>query len=398
MAIMALFPPRRVWATRSFSLLLYGLMLCGLPHLEALEEGDPCTLKGNLPGVCQGASECEPRIKKYIETRRLTVNDIPTCGLGLREEIVCCPVSECCGDDQRTETTPKSPEQRDPLTRTDVPRPAVQACRLIEKREVEEPLTSHILGGIPVDPAYYPHMAAIAFNELGNIRFGCGGSLISTRFVLTAAHCVNSQDQIPVYVRLGTVDIANVGAHYQDINVTSNIRVHPEYLSTSKYNDIAILELAEEAKLNNYTYPACLETDLADPPENANLYVAGWGIMNKTTRRTSKILLRAPLTVVPLDKCNDSFSEQPSSQRYLKKGIIDTLLCAADVIQGEKDACQGDSGGPLVLERDKPNNKYSIMGVISSGFGCATPTPGLYTRVASFLDFIEGIVWPNGFA
>lgn len=120
MAIMALFPPRRVWATRSFSLLLYGLMLCGLPHLEALEgvqltrlrvrfrinhiyiaEGDPCTLKGNLPGVCQGASECEPRIKKYIETRRLTVNDIPTCGLGLREEIVCCPVSECCGDDQR---------------------------------------------------------------------------------------------------------------------------------------------------------------------------------------------------------------------------------------------------------------------------------------------------------
>lgn len=167
---------------------------------------------------------------------------------------------------------------------------------------MEEPLTSHILGGIPVDPAYYPHMAAIAFNELGNIRFGCGGSLISTRFVLTAAHCVNSQDQIPVYVRLGTVDIANVGAHYQDINVTvgdthklsfhaihiefplqSNIRVHPEYLSTSKYNDIAILELAEEAKLNNYTYPACLETDLADPPENANLYVAGWGIMNKTS-------------------------------------------------------------------------------------------------------------------
>lgn len=101
--------------------------------------------------------------------------------------------------------------------------------------------------------------------------------------------------------------------------------------------------------------------------------------------------------MVPLAQCNDSFAEQPLSHRYLEKGIIDSLLCAADLIKGTKDACQGDSGGPLVLERDKENNKYSVMGVISSGFGCATTTPGLYTRVASYLDFIEGIVWPNGF-
>ncbi|KRF93950.1 uncharacterized protein Dmoj_GI15591, isoform D [Drosophila mojavensis] len=101
---MALVSPRRVSASRSssisFSLLLSGLILCVLPHLEALEEGDPCTLKGNLAGVCLGSSKCVPRINKYIETKRLTPSDIPTCGLSTREEIVCCPVAECCGDDQ----------------------------------------------------------------------------------------------------------------------------------------------------------------------------------------------------------------------------------------------------------------------------------------------------------
>ncbi|TDG41276.1 hypothetical protein AWZ03_012306 [Drosophila navojoa] len=566
--------------------------------VSASRKGDPCTLKGNLAGICQGSSKCVPRINKYIETKRLTPSDIPSCGLSTREEIVCCPVAECCGDDQRPssssvndlptrkpdnaehawhnvdsrgsvesttgrstpktdnsnlwklkldpdspyfdfsqmmsgsqlpntvpgdradntinenvagggshisiahnaaesqpfptrdprpiqsaspphvfepvhyptrepriinrpfphehprrimpwtspsqqpiewpgsnsntatnqqpiwqplpeypapyketqmpqsnsnnewnwqESTSRSPLPPAPSPRTDVPRPAVQACRAIETRQLEYGLTEHILDGIAVDPGYYPHMAAIAFSEFDNIVFGCGGSLISTRHVLTAAHCVNDPNKIPLFARLGTVNIDNVSEHRQDINITTNINIHPEYVSTSKYNDIAILELAEEVRLTNHTYPACLETELFDPPSNASIFVAGWGIMNTTTRRTSKILLRAPLTVVPLAQCNESFAAQPLSQRYLDKGIINTLLCAADLIKGTKDACQGDSGGPLVLERDKENNKYSVMGVISSGFGCATITPGLYTRVASYLDYIEGIVWPNGF-
>jgi len=104
--------------------------------------------------------------------------------------------------------------------------------------------------------------------------------------------------------------------------------------------------------------------------------------------------MRAPLSIVPLDQCDLSFAEFPSSKRFIKDGITNTLLCAADGLQ-QKDACQGDSGGPLVLEHDIVNNKYSILGIISSGFGCATKTPGLYTRVAAYLDFIESVVWPN---
>lgn len=105
--------------------------------------------------------------------------------------------------------------------------------------------------------------------------------------------------------------------------------------------------------------------------------------------------MRAPLEIVPLQACNSSIREQVTSQKYLKEGVSDTQICAADTYRQEADACQGDSGGPLVLETDIENNKFTILGIISTGFGCATKTPGLYTRVASYLDYIESVVWPN---
>ncbi|XP_030567093.1 serine protease persephone-like isoform X2 [Drosophila novamexicana] len=410
MVIMALAWSSNMSARRhglSFSLascrlLLCGLILCAVSHLEA-REGDACMVKENLPGVCQTSSKCEPRIDKYIKTGKLTVDKVPSCGLGPYEEIVCCPTIDCCEEDKGPETTTIRTIQATPTTRVDVSeqeRPAVRACRLFEELQKErqregqkEALTLHILDGIPVEPGVYPHMAAIAFSNFGTFVYRCGGSLISNRHVLTAAHCFN--EDLPVHARLGTVDIEQLGEFYQDIAIKENIAIHPEYVSTSKYNDIAILELVEEPRLSLYISPACLETNLFDPPETAQLFVAGWGTMNQTTRRQSKILLRAPLNTVPLDQCNVSFSQQPNTKRFLKEGVIGSLFCAADRKFKKADACQGDSGGPLMLERDIVNNKYSIVGIISSGFGCATKTPGLYTRVASYLGFIEQIVWPN---
>ncbi|XP_016930831.2 serine protease Hayan isoform X1 [Drosophila suzukii] len=285
-------------------------------------------------------------------------------------------------------TTPSTSPSR--VNVPDNERPAALACARI--RSGDRPLTVHILGGIPVALGIYPHMAAIAYNTFGTVEFRCGGSLIASRFVLTAAHCVNSDSTTPAFVRLGAVAIENPTAGYQDINVV-DIQIHPNYTSSSKYNDIAILELAEDAKESDTIRPACLYIDRDGPPPDSKVYVAGWGVMNVTNRARSKILLRAGLDLVPVDKCNASFAEQPSTIRALKRGVIDSLLCAADKKQ-VKDACQGDSGGPLILETDEVDGLYSILGVISAGFGCATKTPGLYTRVSSFLDYIEGIVWP----
>lgn len=105
----------------SCRLLLCGLILCAVSDLEAREglylaglvfflgiridhifvaEGDACMVKENLPGVCQTSSKCEPRIDKYIKTGKLTVDKVPSCGLGPYEEIVCCPTIDCCEEDK----------------------------------------------------------------------------------------------------------------------------------------------------------------------------------------------------------------------------------------------------------------------------------------------------------
>lgn len=92
------------------------------------------------------------------------------------------------------------------------------ACRIWENGPTENSLEPHILDGIPVSDGFYPHMAAIAFNSFGTIAYRCGGSLISKRHVLTAAHCVNFET--PTHVRLGTVDIEKVNTNFQDINIS----------------------------------------------------------------------------------------------------------------------------------------------------------------------------------
>ncbi|KAH8361070.1 hypothetical protein KR200_004842 [Drosophila serrata] len=296
-----------------------------------------------------------------------------------------------------TSTTVSPVNPVSPTSRVNVPdnaeRPAVAACTKLRSNDRMKSLTPHILGGVPVELGVYPHMAAIAYTSFGTVDFRCGGSLIASRYVLTAAHCVNSDNTIPSFVRLGTVNIENPESGYQDINV-ANLNIHPDYVSSSKYNDIAILELAEDAHETENIRPACLYTDTADPPLDSKIFVAGWGVMNVTNWARSKILLRAALELVPLAQCNISYSEQPVAVRNLKEGVIDSLLCAADKKQ-KADACKGDSGGPLIREVDIEDGIYTILGIINSGIGCATKTPGLYTRVASFLDFIERIVWPD---
>lgn len=97
---------------------------------------------------------------------------------------------------------------------------------------------------------------------------------------------------------------------------------------------------------------------------------------------------------MPLSACNSTLLEYNVQVNHpsLRNGISESQSCAYDP-QSRNDACQGDSGGPLQTFSSPAIGK--VVGVVSFGISCGTILPGVYTRVAYYLDWIESIVWPD---
>ncbi|KAK9718667.1 Trypsin [Popillia japonica] len=215
------------------------------------------------------------------------------------------------------------------------------------------------------------------------------GILISERFILTAAHCVVRDDRkLPSIVRLGKIDLLgdSDNATAQDIPVEERI-IHPEYKSYKLGKDIALLRLARTAEFNDNVKAVCLNTS---PQIRSRLLISGWGLINRTTEQRSRFLQRAIMEPYDLNKCNQTFLESPS-----RIAIYDAQLCALSNAPAPSSTCKGDSGGPIQFEnrRNDGRTPMIVAGITSYGRGCRGSVPTIYTRVSSYLSWIEEIVW-----
>lgn len=234
-----------------------------------------------------------------------------------------------------------------------------------------------IVGGTDAVKNSWPFIVAL----LNNKRQFCGGSIMDSTRILTAAHCVahmSSWDVARLEVALGMHNL-KPSMDYQVLKKVRRVTRHRGFDSRTLYNDIAILTLDSPIDYTSTISPVCLPpSDSSDQYTDKEAAVIGWGAIREGGGQPS-VLQQVTVQIMTNDKCKNMYgSDAPG-------GIVDHMLCAA---YPNKDSCSGDSGGPLLVQQN-PGSPWIQAGIVSWGIGCAqTKYPGVYARVTSFMNWI----------
>ncbi len=232
-------------------------------------------------------------------------------------------------------------------------------------------LTPKVVGGQNAAHGEFPFIVSLRSGSFGHF---CGGSLVASNWVLTAAHCVKGGSVDEVWIGLLN---QNDQAGVEKMKVTKII-AHQDYDSNSMENDFALIQLD---KNSSYKPISLNEKELLVMSANTQIMAttAGWGALREGSYGLPNALQKVEVPLVSQAACNDKTAYNGD--------IKDTMLCAG-YKQGGKDSCQGDSGGPLVT-RDQ-NGEFTLIGVVSWGEGCARANKyGVYAKVSSAISWVK---------
>uniref|UniRef100_A0A8C4UFP4 Peptidase S1 domain-containing protein n=1 Tax=Falco tinnunculus TaxID=100819 RepID=A0A8C4UFP4_FALTI len=230
---------------------------------------------------------------------------------------------------------------------------------------------NRIVGGEDARSGKWPWQASLQMGAHGHV---CGASVISNRWLVSAAHCFLDS----AYMGLHTI---NERSNRVTMRSIKRIIVHPQYDQSISDYDIALLEMEMPVLFSELVQPICLPSTSRVFVYGTVCYVTGWGAIKENSMLISWIyFLQVWLTrvrIINQSVCNKLYDDLITSR----------MLCAGN-LNGGVDACQGDSGGPLACTGK--GNRWYLAGIVSWGEGCARRNrPGVYTKVMALYDWIR---------
>ncbi|XP_073833237.1 trypsin eta-like [Musca autumnalis] len=241
-------------------------------------------------------------------------------------------------------------------------------------------MESKIIGGTPLsinNAKYQVSLRLVANENSHGFGYGhdCGGTIITQRVILTAAHCFINHNTDPATNRTAgefTVVVGSSQLYVKEANMlqyyVQEIVKHAGFNSTTLINDIGLVFI------NGYIpwdWPTAQAIRLNDVILNfdAPCNVSGWG-RNEMGLNPNN-LLYSEVHSISYTNCDAAYGNIPLS-----------MICAGDFSAGGVGACYGDSGGPLICDDRQ-------VGIVSWGVGCGQAyNPGVYTNVSFYYDWI----------